>query len=306
MDENENKAPESILIDPEVLASIKEQLGDTINFEFLNDENLSSILGLLGMEDDQFELLAPIVLQDYEKSLNNPNTKLSLAQSLNASGLTVEEISPMFTGITEAIDEALGELSSKKRDFLKNIAALIMNAVNETEGISKRIINVPIELCRPGAKMPTYAHDTDAGADIYCPQEITIQPGEQVKVPTGLKIACPVGYAMLVHPRSGLASRSKMRICNSIGLIDSGYRDEVCVLIENTDNSVRDVTSHYDDNGQLQIDSILYGSPIVIGAGERFAQFRLVEVPRANFMEVKSVLKYEGDRGGGFGSSGMM
>ena len=304
MDEN-NEIQSVITPDSEVLQPLKDQISEVLGTDIMDDETLTQILGLLAIEDDQFEVLAPIILAEYEHQMNNANTRMELIQAINASGNKVEDILPFFEELTNAIDE-IEELSDIKKNFLKQLLGVILNTVNETLGIAKRVLNVPVELCRPGAKIPTYAHDTDAGADIYCPQEVTIQPGEQVKIPTGIKMACPLGYAMLVHPRSGLASRSKMRICNSIGLIDSGYRDEICVLVENIDNSVRDVTSHYDDNGNLQIDSILYGSPIVIGAGERFAQFRLVEVPRANFMQVNSVLKYEGDRGGGFGSSGTM
>jgi dUTP pyrophosphatase len=304
MDEN-NEVQSVITPDPEVLQPLKDQMSEVFGADIMNDETLTQILGLLALEDDQFKVLAPIILAEYERQMNDANTRMELIQAINASGNKVEDILPFFEELTSAIDE-IEELSDIKKNFLKQLLGVVLNAVNETLGIAKRVLNVPIELCRPGAKMPVYAHDTDAGADIYCPQEITINPGEQVKVPTGIKMACPVGYAMLVHPRSGLASRTKMRICNSIGLIDSGYRDEVCLLIENTDNAVKDITSHYDDDGKLVIDSILYGSPLTLGAGERIAQFRLVEAPKANFMQVNTVMEYEGDRGGGFGSSGMM
>ena len=96
-----------------------------------------------------------------------------------------------------------------------------------------------------------------------------------------------------------------MRVANSPGTIDSGYRDELKVIIDNIEPPFKDIEYHFDDNGKIVIDSILHGSSYSITKGDKFAQLVLSEVPKIDFVEVKDVSKFEGDRGGGFGSTGI-
>ena len=138
----------------------------------------------------------------------------------------------------------------------------------------------------------------------YAPEEYVINPGETVIIPCDIKVALPYGYAFLIHPRSGLSAKSKLRVANSIGLVDSQYKGVIGVIVENIEPRIKDITANYDEDGKLVVDSILYGSPHVIGKGERFAQMRLVEVPTVQFTQVESVDGIGDDRGGGFGSSG--
>ena len=170
--------------------------------------------------------------------------------------------------------------------------------------MAKRHVLIPIEYCRPDAKIPTYAHLTDAGMDVFATEEITINPGETKLIPLGIKVALPLGYALLIHPRSGMSLRTKMRICNSIGLIDAGYRGEIGVIVENIDPNIRNINYSFDAKGKPVIESIEHGAPIHIAKGERFAQMRLVEVPKAVFYEVDNVEKIEGNRNSGFGGTG--
>lgn len=263
------------------------------------------VAALLSLSEEHFALLAPAFLQELEKSYNNVNDQLALVQVMNAAGIRAEDVQKEYLTICEEIDNQMaGTLSRPKRDFLKRILGLTYNTVSEANGIAKRSILIPIEYCRTDAKMPAYAHGTDAGMDIYATEDFTINPGETKLIPIGIKTAIPSGYALLIHPRSGLSLKTKMRVCNSIGLIDAGYRDEIGVIVENIESPVKDITYHFDDNGKLILDSILHGSPIHIGKGEKFAQMRLVEVPKAVFYEVESVDKIPNDgRNGGFGSS---
>ncbi len=83
--------------------------------------------------------------------------------------------------------------------------------------------------------MPTRAYDGDAGFDLAACEEATIDPGERAIVPTGIAVEIPDGYAGFVQPRSGLAARHGVGIVNSPGLIDSGYRGEIAVVLLNTD-----------------------------------------------------------------------
>jgi dUTP pyrophosphatase len=143
-------------------------------------------------------------------------------------------------------------------------------------------INIYVECCHPEAKLPAYARVGDAGMDLYTIEEQKIQPGQTVLVRTGLKVAIPVGYELQVRPRSGLSLKSPLRIANSPGTIDAGYRDEICVIVHNTS-----LTEEYR-----------------INKGERIAQLVLQKVPVINWVPVEDVEDIGENRGGGFGSSG--
>lgn len=264
------------------------------------------ISALLGLPDEQFMLMQNVILDEMERALNNTNDKLIFAQALNASGVKVEEFLELYANIIERIDEQLGEvLTQPKLDFLKRILGMIANTMSNTNGIAKRVIEIPIELCRENAKFPAYACAGDAGLDVYATEDISINPGETKLLPLGIKVALPLGYELQVRPRSGMSLKTKLRIANSPGTIDSGYKDEIGVIVENIDNPIRDITYHFTDDRQIVIDSILHGSNYVIDKGQKFAQLVLSEVSTAAFYEVSSVKKEgEPDRGGGFGHSG--
>lgn len=300
----ENVTQLHIVEEDEANGNIFEELSK--KFEEINPElgGFDEIGMLLALPDEQFNVLAPIFIAELEKSLNNVSDKLILAQAFNASGVKIEEVRDNFVQLTNEIDGQLGEtLTPVKRDFLKRMISITYNALSDTEGVTKRVIQVPLEKCREGAKVPTYANIGDAAVDLYAVKEITLQPGEQKIIPTGLKVELPLGYGLLVQPRSGLSARTKLRICNTPGLIDSGYRGEIGVICENTANKIEDIEYEFDDDGNIIIKSILHGASITIGKGERFAQMRLVEVPTAAYYEVEKV--HETERGQkGFGSSG--
>lgn len=141
---------------------------------------------------------------------------------------------------------------------------------------------VRIEIVRedPTLALPAYAHAGDAGLDLAAATSVTLPPGGRQVVPTGLRVAIPEGYAGLVLPRSGLALRSGVTVLNAPGLIDSGYRGEVGVLLVN--------------HG---------GLAVTIARGERIAQLVIQAVARAALLEVHELPS--SPRGGaGFGSTG--
>lgn len=86
----------------------------------------------------------------------------------------------------------------------------------------------------PLAEAPTRAYAGDAGYDLYALRDTTIDPGKTVKISTGIALEVPCGYYMEVVPRSGMSYKTSLRIANSPGIIDSGYRGEVMVLMHNT------------------------------------------------------------------------
>ena len=133
---------------------------------------------------------------------------------------------------------------------------------------------------RPGARVPERAYAGDAGLDLAACEQLELRPGERALVPTGLAVAIPEGYAGFVQPRSGLAARDGITVVNSPGLIDSGYRGEIQVVLLNTDQE-RTFTAE---------------------AGDRIAQLVVLPVPALLVREVDELPPSErGVRG--FGSS---
>lgn len=281
----------------EMLDSLSELNGEQFSLE--------AFASVLALPDEEFKTLSGIILDELNKSLNNPNDRLLLAQSFNAQGITSDEVIANFKELATQIDSIKDDvLPQAKRDFVKQIVGLMVNAIAETEGISKRIIQIPIELCHPNAKIPAYAKPGDAGMDIYALEDFEVAPGERKIIKTGLKVAIPRGYELQVRPRSGTSVKTALRVANTPGTIDSGYRDEIGVIIENIEPKIKDIAYVFDNNGNIIIKSILHGSVFNVGKGERFAQLVLNEVPSAAFYPVESVAQIGENRGGGFGSTG--
>ena len=131
------------------------------------------------------------------------------------------------------------------------------------------------------AVLPSYARTGDAALDLTAAGHAEVEPGERALVPTGVAVAIPEGYAGLVLPRSGLASRQGLTLANSPGLIDSGYRGEVTCAVVNLDRE----------------------TPVTINRGDRIAQ--LLIVPIAVVEPAWAAELPPSERGtGGFGSTG--
>ncbi len=143
-------------------------------------------------------------------------------------------------------------------------------------------LELPVRRLRDDAVLPEKAYAGDAGLDLATCERVELGPGERALVPTGLAVAVPDGYAGFVQPRSGLAARRGITVVNSPGLIDSGYRGEVKVVLLNTD----------------PVESF------VAEPGERIAQLVVLRVPAVEPVEVDALPGSE--RGPlGFGSSSL-
>lgn len=142
-------------------------------------------------------------------------------------------------------------------------------------------VKVFVEACHPEAKLPVYANPTDAGADIFMVEDVTWQPSETKIVRTGLKVAIPEGWEIQMRPRSGLSLKFPLRIANSPATIDTGYRNEIGVIVQNTS-----------------------GKEFSMKKGDRIAQMIIARSPMIEWMKVADITKHGGDRGGGFGSTG--
>jgi dUTP pyrophosphatase len=261
------------------------------------------IATLLAMPEEHFAVLGPVFLDELERKMKNSNEQLIMIQSMNVMGMTVENVREQYEQIYQEIDTQMGAiLSNQKRDFLKRMIAITYNTLAESEGVAKKTILIPIEYCHADAKTPAYAHLTDSGMDIYALEDITIAPGETRLIPTGLKVAIPAGYELQVRPKSGRCLKTKLRVANTPGTIDAGYRDEIGVIIDNIEPFIK--SAQMNDAGMLY--NVEFGSSYTIGKGEKFAQLVLAEVPKAIFYQVESVGEVANDgRNGGFGSTGV-
>lgn len=142
-------------------------------------------------------------------------------------------------------------------------------------------IKVKIKKVNESAIIPSYAHEGDAGVDLYSVEDHALKPGEIKLVKTGIKIAVPYGYEAQVRPKSGLALNHGISLCNSVGTIDSGYRGEVCVI------------------------AINHGSEeFKVNKGTKIAQIVFNKVEEAEFQEVDELDETKRNQGG-FGSTGL-
>jgi dUTP pyrophosphatase len=142
-------------------------------------------------------------------------------------------------------------------------------------------LKIPVTRLDQDLPLPSYARAGDAGLDLLAAEDVTLNPGERTAVPTGIAVAIPEGHAGFVHARSGKALKEGLAVANAPGLIDSGYRGEIKVIVVNLDPS----------------------STIDIKRGEKVAQLVIQPVATAELDEVDELPGSErGD--GGFGSTG--
>ena len=143
-------------------------------------------------------------------------------------------------------------------------------------------MRLPVMRLDPDLPMPSYAHEGDAGLDLYAAADVTLAPFERALVPTGVAVAIPEGHAGFVQPRSGLAARCGLSFVNAPGLIDSHYRGEIKIVAVNLDPA----------------------DAIVIARGDRIAQLVVQAVIRCEPVE-SDVLDATTRGEGGFGSTGL-
>ena len=242
-----------------------------IDDEALTDETLKVLLNNL---DQQF---SPELVQ---QSINQ------IVKNLEDQGLTKEEA----IAAIEALSQTFKELIYGEVEYTGNKKILVDTITNKLFDIFKAAadkyhsyaIVLPMTVdTAGGAKVPSYAHDTDAAADLYAPADQVIPAhsyGNMIK--TGVKIQLPEGWLAMILPRSSMGVKTPLRLSNSVGLIDSGYRGELGVLYDNTSN----------DDYQ-------------INAGDRIAQ--LLVMPSYRFQANVVDILANSDRGEtGFGDSG--
>lgn len=142
-------------------------------------------------------------------------------------------------------------------------------------------VDVQVRRLDPDLPLPAYAREGDAGLDLVAAASVTLGPGGRALVGCGIAVAIPEGYAGFVQPRSGLALRHGLGLVNSPGLIDSGYRGEIAVILVNHDPEV----------------------PVKVERGDKVAQLVVAPVARARLVECEE-LPPSARGPDGFGSTG--
>lgn len=146
-------------------------------------------------------------------------------------------------------------------------------------------MKIKIKKLHQDATIPMYATSGSAGFDFHSIEDVNIYPGQTIAIKTGLSFEIPIGYELQVRPRSGLSLKTNLRISNSPGTIDSDYRGEVCIIVDNIDFSSETKASYE------------------IKKGDRIAQGVICPIQQVEFEEVDELNKT--NRGeSGFGSTG--
>jgi len=141
------------------------------------------------------------------------------------------------------------------------------------------LCEVKIKKLHLDAVIPRFQTTGAAGFDLHCLEEVMLLPGRHTAVRTGLAVAVPPGYALMIYPRSGYAKKYGITLSNAVGIIDSDYRDEVLVLMHNTGTET-----------------------VIFSKGDRIAQAVVHQLPSISVVEVTELGQTE--RKGGFGSTG--
>lgn len=173
-------------------------------------------------------------------------------------------------------------------------------------------IQVGFKRLNENATLPTKAHATDSGFDLYAAEDTIVQPGETVVIKTGIALQLPEGYEATVRPRSGVTSRTKLRV--NIGTIDQSYRGEIGVIVDNISRDSEYSGENYLAkliNGRRGRADVLNGgktadrNTYLIRKGDRIAQLVVQPLPSVEAYEISGELG-ETERGtGGFGSTGV-
>lgn len=288
-------------------------MGDIKEFntkDKLLDESLAAFAELLSQPDEVFDQLAPIILQETIKSFDDKDMCQKLVKEFDAEYVD-EDIDEVKEKQIKEIKATFSEYSKNKVDFLVRLLTISFNIYKREKSNEKGSITIPIELSEM-AQIPTYFYDGDSGMDVRAIEDIDIAPGETKLIDTGIKVAIPKGYEIQVRAKSGRSLKTKLRMGNSIGTIDSNYRGSIGIIAENIEPKIKDIDYEaiwdYESGAidHLKIKSITYGSSIHIDKGEKIAQLVLCKVEKANFVQVDNIndIPSDGRADGGFGSTG--
>ena len=187
----------------------------------------------------------------------------------------------------------------------KAASELMQEAAANAE-FSSQSISVGFKRLSDEATIPTKAHPTDSGFDLYASEDVIIEPGETVIVPTGIAVELPKGFEAQVRPRSGVTAKTKLRV--QLGTIDSGYKGEIGVIVDNIADDPFGNTSRYlnfVDGSEIRQDDDIPDGTYHIRKGDRIAQLVVQALPEVTAVEIEEFTQ-DSERGeGAFGSTGV-
>jgi len=159
-------------------------------------------------------------------------------------------------------------------------------------------MKVKIKKLHPDAIIPKYQTPGSAGFDFHALEDYEIHVGQTKIIRTGLAFEVPFGYELQIIPRSGISFKTSLRIANSPGCIDSDFRNEINIIVENIIKNM-----YFDSTESGSVHNLCFDAAIYIKKGERIAQGKIVPVIQAEFLEVEELSETE--RKGGLGSTGV-
>ena len=254
------------------------------------DTLIQAIKSLVEVDDEAFtEEMMKTITDNIDEQFSPALISQSINQiikNLEDQNLTKAEAKNSVAELSELIkNQVYGEIqiTGNKKVLVDSVLNRLFNIFDEAvDKYHSYAIELPMTVdTAGGAKVPTYAHETDAAADLYAMEDVELKEHSLGnKIRTGVKIQLPEGWLALIIPRSSMGTKTPLRLSNSVGLIDSGYRGELGVL--------------YDNIGD---------EPYVINAGDRIAQ--LLVMPSYRFQAKVVDILATSDRGEtGFGDSG--
>lgn len=255
--------------------NIKEILNNIPNA----NNTVEQFIQLLELPDNQFNAVYPKMKRELEKAFSSNAIRKEILAQLALT--PVENLQEELVGMKKIITEISADdtLSKNKKDLLITSLSQSANLLSSVVRIPREMVDVKVQKIHEDAVIPEYAHVTDAGADIYAIEDVAVKPHTTVLIRTGLKVAIPIGYEIQIRPRSGMSLKTTMRVANTPGTIDAGYRGEICVIMENTGNLTYNISK-----------------------GDKVAQMVIMPVPMINWIETNELDNT--DRGeGGFGST---
>lgn len=207
----------------------------------------------------------------------------------------------------------LAESNSDDSIYIEELANDIEREVDAMLNDNK--VTIGFKRLSDDAILPTKAHPTDSGFDLYASDDVIIEPGETVIVPTGIAVELPPGYEAQIRPRSGVTAKTKLRV--QLGTIDNGYRGELGVIVDNIfpliyesngDVAMTDVVvsinGHNDDESFAKTHCFPSGTHYIPN-GTRIAQLVIQRLPETEAVEIDEFSE-DSERGaGGFGSTGV-
>lgn len=273
------------------------------------EEIISVLISVLTLPLDEFRVYAPFFLTQVANSFTD--TKLRYLVSSRMEPQDVDGISAAILSLNDSIAELAEkegiDLEEEKRDFILRLGALYINFLTEVVGEKDNVVLLMQvgnkDVSADDVVVPNYAHTSDSGMDLYSTEEYDIAPGETVAVHTGIHFSIPEGYEIQIRNKSGIAKKTKLRVANQVGTIDSGYQGEIIVLLENIASPVKTL----EVSSEGLVTNIEYNPSFHIDKNQKVAQAVLCKVSQATLMQVDSVNgNVETSRGdGGFGSTGV-